>query len=319
MIAGLDGHSEAEATFTPMPRPYVGCAGAVLPRSAYAVAGKVYYADGAGIIHSLAPGGQPVQVTAFPLTSSQQMLSFAVSPDGSQLLATIFTLPPKPASGPDPCANTAASPFAPGNFSLDAYAATAGGTASLLYHQDLGAFGGPQLQSLLEFIGWDAVGPLATSPSGWASQGGGPVHYFGNPVRVDATTGKVVTPVSDQSCLVWDIAASGDYACVDGDGRIWVRASAGREVWHLPPTVTGYRYDLLSPDEASIADLSGLVFHTGGATTPLPNAFYYSGWLDSSTLISGDLTKNLRYVNLNDTSNVVDIGFKGMFIGTVRP
>ncbi|HKW71358.1 MAG TPA: hypothetical protein VJQ08_00875 [Candidatus Dormibacteraeota bacterium] len=317
-IAGLDGYARAKATFTPLPRPYVGCAGAVLPQSAYAVAGKVYYSDGAGVVRSLAPGGQPVAVTSFPLTSTQQMLSFAVSPDGGQVLGTIFTLPPKPAGGGDPCAGAGTSPFATGNFSLDVYAAGAGATSHLLYHQDLGTFGGSQLQ-VLSFIGWDAVGPLATDQTVWASQGGGPVHYVGLPVRVDPTTGKVVKPLSDQSCFVWDIAASGDYVCVDGDGRIWVRRAAGSEVWHLPPIVTGYRYDLLSPDEGHIADLSGLVFNRDGSTIPMPNVFSgYSGWLDGTTLISGDFTKNLSYMNLGAPANVVDLGFKGAFIGTVR-
>ena len=315
-IAGLDGYARAKATFTPLPRPYVGCAGAVLPQSAYAVAGKVYYSDGAGVVRSLAPGGQPIAVTSFPLTSTQQMLSFAVSPDGGQLLATIFTLPPKPVGG-DPCAGAGTSPFAAGNFSLDVYAASAGATSHLLYHQDLGTFGGTQLQ-VLSLIGWDAVGPLATDPTTWASQGGGAVRYVGLPVRVDPTTGKVVKPVSDQSCFVLDIAASGDYLCVDADGRIWVRRTAGSEVWHLPPIVTGYRYDLLSPDEQHFADFSGLVFSRDGSTIPMPNVFSFSGWLDGTTLISGDLTKNLSYMVLGVPASVVDLGFKGAFIGTVR-
>jgi hypothetical protein len=316
-IAGMDGFAKAKATFTPMPRPYVGCAGAVLPQSAYAVSAKAYYADGAGVIRSLAPGGQPIQVTSFPLTSTQQMLSFAVSPDEAHLLATVFTLPPKPASAADAC-TSGAPPFGSGTFTEDVYGANAGGASHLLYHQDLGQFGGPNQQRVMSFIGWDAVGPLATFPTGWATQGGGPVHYRGTPVRVDPTTGTVVKPVSDQLCQVWDIAASGDYLCVDSDGRIWVRRSAGSEIWHLPPSVTGYAYDLLSPDEAHFADMSGLVFNSDGSTVPLPNGFSYSGWLDSKTLISGDVSKNLSYVNLGAPATVVDIGFKGVFVGTVR-
>lgn len=315
-IAGLDGYAKAKTGFTPLPRPYVGCAGAVLPSSAYVVAGKVYFADGTGAVRSLAPGGLPVQVTSFPLTSSQQMLSFAVSPDGSQLLGTIFTLPPKASSGADPC-TSGAPPFGPEHFTLDVYAAQAGATSHLLYHQDLGPFG--NVQQVLSLIGWDAVGPLGTYPSGWATQGGGPVHYWGEPVRLDPATGKVLRPVSDQSCPVWDLAQTGDYVCVDGNGRIYVRRSDGSEIWHLPPIVgNGYRYDLLSPDESRVADMSHTVFNRDGSTIQLSSDFYHSGWLDSTTLISGEFTKNLTYVNLSAPASVVDIGFKGIFVGTVR-
>src|SRR5579859_5093885 len=54
-IAGLDGNARAKTTFVPMPIPYTGCAGPVLPPSAHVAAGKVYFADGTGEIRSLGP------------------------------------------------------------------------------------------------------------------------------------------------------------------------------------------------------------------------------------------------------------------------
>lgn len=314
-IAGLDGYAKAKATFTPMPFPYVGCAGPVLPASAHVAAGKVYYADGTGVIWSLAPGGSPAQVTSFPLTSSQQMLSFAVSPDGARLLATIFTLPPKPAGASDPC-TSGAPPFGSQHFSLDVYAASAGGASHLLYHQDLGVFGSPPQMQLLSFIGWDAVGPLATEPTGWASQGGGPVHYFGTPVRVDSVTGMVVEPV-DGSCPPWDIAPTGDYVCV-ASGGLSVRRPNGTEIWGVAAAQNNsLEYDLLSTDERRVADLQGVVYSRDQPATSIPSGFYYAGWLDSTTLISGNLGTNLSYWNI-DASAPVDLGFKGVFVGTVH-
>jgi hypothetical protein len=83
-IAGLDGNARAKATFIPMPVPVVGCMGAIIPPSATIAACKVYFADGRSVVRSLSVNGQLTKVATFPLTSSQQMLSFAVSPDGSR-------------------------------------------------------------------------------------------------------------------------------------------------------------------------------------------------------------------------------------------
>src|SRR6266702_5720513 len=77
-IAGLDGHARATATFAPMPVPDLGCMGAVIPESAHVAAGKVFFSDASGVVRSLASDGTVTTVANFPLTSSQQMLSFAV-------------------------------------------------------------------------------------------------------------------------------------------------------------------------------------------------------------------------------------------------
>src|ERR1700682_3933308 len=50
VIAGLDGYTRAKTTFIPMPKPYVCGGDPVLPPSAYAVGGLVYYADGKGTV-----------------------------------------------------------------------------------------------------------------------------------------------------------------------------------------------------------------------------------------------------------------------------
>ena len=318
-IAGLDGYARAKTTFTSMPPPYVGCAGAVLPTIAYAVAGKVYFSDSSGRIRSLSVGGQVTLVTTFPITSPQQMLSFAVSPDGARVLATVFTLPAPPSTG-NGC--TGGSMFGSGSFSLDVYAAMAGGAPSLLYHQDLPTSSTqPVPNNVLAFIGWDAVGPLATYPTEYATQGGGPSRYFGVPVRVDAGTGKVTAPVSDQNCSVWDIAATGDYVC-EGPGAMYVRSPNGANLWQVTePANSSYFSDLLSPDVrhvVCVTDSGTQVFASNGSSFTLPATFQHEGWLDSSTLIGGNPTINFIYTSLTAPGTLVDIGFKGLFVGTVR-
>lgn len=319
LITGLDRRFRASASFTPLPIPDVGCAGPVLPQSAHVAAGKVYFADGEGVIRSLAPDGKLDEVTRFPLESRQQMLSFAISPDGTRLLAGIFSLAPRRITSSDPCMS-GESPFGPQTFTLDVYSARSGSSARLLYHQDLGTFTDTRIMQLLSFIGWDAIGPLATDPTGWASQGGGPWHWPGSVARVDPTTGRVVKPV-DPTNWVWDMGASGDYVCVDAGSSISVRRPDGSEIWRVPADPTkalGYEYVLMSTDEKHVAIISGWVFGRDGSSVQLPPDFSYAGWVDGSTLISGDLNKNLSYLSLAAPSRVVDLGFKGTFIGTLQ-
>jgi len=318
VIAGLDGYARAKATFTPMPTPYVGCAGPVIPSSAHVAAGKVYFADGTGVIRSLSITGQLTQVATFPLTSSQQMLSFAVSPDGGRLLATIFTIPPKAATG-DACSGAPA--FAPGDFTLAMYYAEPGRSPRPLWNVSWPQ--GSTSTQVTALIGWDNVGPLATYPTSWATQGGGPIHYWGTPVRLDYVTGKMLGPIADpNACGVWDIASSGDFVCVPlGTGDLSVRRPDGSEIWRVAGQPnSGYELAFLSPDEQHLVALgSGTeVLGRGGSDTKLPDAFQHVGWLDSGTVIGGGFNTNLDYVSLSSPGNVVDIGFKGLFVGTVR-
>lgn len=316
-IAGLDGYARAKTTFTPLPSPYVGCAGPIVPLSAHVAAGKVFFADGTGAIRSLSPNGQLVQVTKFPLTSSQQMLSFAVSPDGTKLLATIFAFPPAP---PSPSACSGSTMFAPGSFTLDVYAADAGAPGRLLYHQDLGT---AIPSNVMELVGWNQAGPFGTDPSVLATQGGGPAHYYGTTVHIDATTGKVVQSISDQKCVVWDIASTGDFVCSDtSSGDLSVRRPDRSEIWRFKAQANaGFYYEFLAPDEQHVVAVgsANVVVGRDGSNVALPPSFFHDGWLDSQTLVGGGFNTNFNYVSLASPGSVVDIGFAGLFIGAVQP
>lgn len=320
-IAGLDGFARAKTTFTPMPLPYVGCAGPVIPVSAQIAAGRVYFADGTGLIRYLATNGQVVQVTRLPMTSSQQMLSFAVNPSGTQVLATIFTIPPKPATG-DPCSGAGAM-FAPGQFTLDVYTAQSGSAATLLYHEVLSTSATQPIPNVMAFIGWDRFGPEGTYPTAWATQGGGPHHYNGLPVRIDANTGRVLRQVSDpNACAVEDIAPSGEYICIAANTtRVSVRSTSDNEVWgYTLPASSQYYLEYVSPDENHVLAVgsSSEVINRDGSVTALASTFPAIGWLDSETLIGGGYGTNFSYVFLGAPLTALDIGFTGMNIGIVR-
>jgi hypothetical protein len=287
----------------------------------------VYFADGTGVVRSLAANGQIARVASFPFSGHQQMLSFAVSPDGSHVLGVVFTLPAKP--------NLACnSSPAPGGYSLDVYAATSGGASTLLYQEN---WTNPPT-NVLALFGWDSVGPFGTQPTGWATQGGGPAPYNGGiPARVDSNTGKVLRQVDPSSCRVWDMAFSGDFVCITDpviskstglyDEKVSVRRVDGSEIWQFTVTTSdGSVFNpFLAPDEQHVVVAADYVTEVVGrdgsrvklGSQVLGNQFGASGWFDSTTVI-GSASANLAYVHLSAPSTVVSLGFQGVFVGTVH-
>lgn len=326
-IAGLDGYARAKTTFAPIAAPAIGCFGTVTPQSAHVAAGKVFFADGKGVIRSLAVNGTVAVATTFPLTSAQQMLSFSVSPDGTQVLGTIYTLP----------ANLSACNGAwSGTFTFDAYSATSGGSSRLVYHDSWSTS-----HDVLALTGWDAIGPIGTYPTVWASQGGGPGSTLGVAVRVDPSTMRPGAALTDPTkCIVWNSIASGAFVCLGtpvmtsggtADQRVSqpvsVRQGGDVEAWHA--TVVGQNSPFgpfLSPDGQRVAiccndlDLSNsheLVIGNGTSSVNIAKGFYAAGWLDSRTLVGTQDSRQLAYVVLDSPGIVVSMGFAGLFLGTV--
>jgi hypothetical protein len=326
-IVGLDGRVRARATIASMPEPSVGCMGSLLPPSAHVAAGKVYYADAKGIIRSLAVDGTVTTVATFPMTSSQQMLSFAVSPDGGRLLGTVFTIPKNAL----PCTGSTAA-----TFKFDAYTALSGQTSKLVYHE---SWSHPP--NVMELTGWDALGPIGQYPTVWASQGGGAGHDLGIFVRIDPTTLKVRSNFSDpSSCLVWDSVASGAFVCLPYpvirsagtdeqavDQLVSVRRAGGTELWRFTVTsMNGASYPTLAPDSRHAiiccADVDGPGYGTwvvgqDKSRIVVSNGFSPEAWLDSQTLI-GYTGNSQAFAKSNDPANFKSIAVVGDFLGTVR-
>lgn len=86
-IAALDGTVKARAVFEPRQMPFVGNAAAMVPGEVQVGSAGVYYADGHGVVRLLRPSGEVSVVATFPITPGQNVLSFAVSPDGHRVLA----------------------------------------------------------------------------------------------------------------------------------------------------------------------------------------------------------------------------------------
>src|SRR5579864_3365845 len=185
-IVGLDGYARAKAHFTPLTPPWVGGGAPLLPPQAYVANDRLFFIDGLGVVRSLALNGTVRTVASFPLGPTQQEASFAVSPDGQHLLATVITLPGKPA-----IVNGGVGGFGPGNWIQDTYAADTGGPSRLLSHKAFPQ--GPQAVALLQFVGWDASGPVATYPTAFQAGGWSDAEKWAGPlVQVDRSTGNLI-------------------------------------------------------------------------------------------------------------------------------
>jgi hypothetical protein len=304
--------------------------GAILPPSAHVAAGKVYYADAKGVVRSLAVDGTVTTVATFPLTSTQKMLSFAVSPDGARVLGTVFTIP----KNAFPCSGSATA----ATFSFDAYSALSGQSSKLVNHQ---SWTSAHPGNVLELTGWDALGPIGQYPTVWATQGGGPGLDLGVFVRIDPITIKVRSNFSNPGlCQTWSSVASGAFVCLpgpvflgEGDAqvtqqRVSVRRPSGTELWHFTVTsMNGAWSPTLAPDSKHAiiccADVDGPDFGTwvvGQDQTQIvvSNGFSPEGWLDSQTLI-GYSAKGAAFALSSDPANFKLIAVVGDFLGTVRP
>lgn len=327
-IVGLDGHVRASASFAPMPKPNVGCMGAIDPPSAHTVGDKVYFADGHGVIRSLTADGTTAIVATLPLTSTQQMLSFAISPEATKLLAAIFTAP----VNAFPCEATKPA----GTYTFDVYAGPVGGSVQRVSHR---SWTGPQ--DVMTFNGWDAAGPLGRFPAVWASQGGGAASTIGVFARIDATTLKA-TPFSDPTtCFVWSSIATGEYTCTAipasqsaTSARIKttvnVRTADSHPEWTFNvQDANEANAPFLAPDGHHVVvccdlDASGefLVSDTG-AQSLLAGGFFAAGWVDATTVFGWtDSTADqpagmASYVILDAPQTIVKLGTSGRFVGPV--
>ena len=295
--------------------------GASLPPSAHTAVGKVYFADGTGTIRSLDANGKVAVLAAIPFAGAQQTLSFAVSPDGSTLIAAVFTLPPRPTSA-NPCSGTTEF-FAPGSFTFDVYSGPSGGPVRLLSHQVLSAGSSQPQFDVMAFVGWDALGPEVTDPTNWQGAGGGDeLAVPGVFARVDAQSGRLTQRLesSPQSCIVDGVGVRGDYICITSAYTLSVRRPDHSEVWgftHLP-AYAGYPYLSASESSATFVVPSesprGLVVTSAGAT--LSVATQPLGWLGDQVVI-GSNRSDLTYVTLTAPDTAIDLGFTGVFVGTI--
>lgn len=324
-IVRLNGTAAAKASFTARQLPRIGNALPLAQPEAVAAAGRVYFADGTGTVRALTTSGAVSNVTSFPLTSSQQLLSFAVSRDGSQVMGTVFSFPPvhspPPQTPMDP-------PFGPGDFAQQVLAAKPGQAPTSLYRTNWPQSGG-QPRNVLAVVGWSTEAPLATIDTTLGSQQGSlGRRTFGHVAELDPA-GHPAPPLGGYNCDTWSVLADETVLC-DDDGQLRnfsIRSRDGTVRFQLHATGQGQLlYLSLSPDAARVAYLGttarALVTDASGKTVSLPANFRPQGWLDASNVIGVVETAqgdgNMALVNVNRPTRLTDLGFRGFFVGVVQ-
>jgi hypothetical protein len=320
-IVRVNGTATARATFKRRQLPRMRAA-LTLPQPEARVAGeKVFFADGSGVVRSLAVDGTVKDVTRFPLTDPQQTLSFAVSPDGSRLMGAVLRLPPF-SSALTPTSDPKATP---GTFSLELFNAEAGGAATSVLSKTW-----PEStevpRDVLALVGWSSGSALATVDTDVAMQQRTEGRQmFGHVAEIDRS-GKPGLTVGGSDCRPWTVLPDETALCDDGGYQnVSVRSRGGAVVFQLPvPADDQYVHLTLSPDASRVGYQTlggrGFVIDRDRNSISLPAGFQPQGWLDSSTIIGATAqgSGDMALVRLSSPSRALDLGFKGFFVGVVQ-
>ena len=178
---------------------------------------------------------------------------------------------------------------------------------------------------VLSMVGWTAAGPLATIDTGIVTQN--PQlgrRLFGKLVHLDLA-GQPGPVVGGADCLAWDYLQDDPVLCISADERtVSVRNAVGAPLFTLP-NPGGHLYEdlTLAPDGSRITvqDVGqdhAMLVDRAGHPTELPAGFVAEAWLDANTVFGvAPLNGNITYVSVDQPSRLVDLGFKGVFIGPV--
>ena len=304
-IVDLDGNTRAKVTFTPRKGPYVPMAATMPQSEAQVGAAGVYYVDGNGVVRLLTQSGESRIVATFPMTPDQHELWYAVSPDGSRLLAGILTLPAivPPPPGKD------LPPTMAGSWKFDLESANAEGPTSVLQHLESADLREPLKPTFP--VGWTQEGPVAMFGAPIATQN----VWYGGPLFRIGSTGQTLEQVAGPDCLAASILSSGLAACMSSSGTVTIRSYSGQVLSR--PGVDGFNAKALKLAPAGDAITDGRHAVTATGLVTLPEGFVAQGWLDSRTVVGRQPDRNLSYIRLDSLQTVRDLGFKGDFVGTL--
>lgn len=327
-IAGADGFAKAKSSFTPRNIPDSGNAGTVLDLEAQVANGSVYFVDGTGVVRRLDASGAVTRIATFSITSSDQSISFAVRPDGKQVIAAILTYPKHQAST-DP--NQPFGTFS-GPWRLQIATADAGGQTTMLHQWQAGTTqypNGPGGFANIWMAGWDAAGPIALVGQATATQNAwlsNQRYFAGNLSRLnaDGTPGAAIGP---GNCLPYWRPVAGLFACTtsgtNGSTTVTVADLGGKVIWSGHPANGPSQTPgdfALAGDGSRLAMDGEDVNLKSGATLQLASGFQPQGWLDDQTIIgwmpqNGPAAPHLGIIHLSDPKHPEDWGFSGTFVG----
>lgn len=343
-IVGLDGHIHAQASFTPPPRPAIGCEGSFVTTTAQVAAGSVYYLDSSGAVHRLRASGDNQLVVKLPILTSQQLTWFAVSPDGTKVIASVVAWPPLVSPPIDP--SQGCPQHVPGDVREELDLATVGGPTTTIWAKTLsGGVKGPPA-ALLAVAGWDGIGPVATTDTYMAYIGfvEGTV-WLGHAAHLNSQ-GQAGAAIGGPDCMpAFGDLADGRLVCYDPKHPT-VRDASGNILWSLKPLDPNDSYTYgaiaLSPDASRVAFIlnstccytfdSSVIRSRDGVRIGLVAPFEPQGWIDTATVIGQKghvmstcsgcppnfVPDDMALIRVANPTNVIDLGFKGSFLGVVQ-
>jgi hypothetical protein len=313
-IVGLDGNAKAKATFQPRVGPVVPDAYTPLQGVAQVVGTGVYYIDGAGTVRVLRVGSQPQIVARFALQPAQEDVWFAVSPDGSRVVAGILTLP---AVGPNLPGTGWPTLVGPWKFDLEI--AAVGGQTTALVHSESAYSPDDQNHGWKPMlpVGWTSSGPVVVEPLQVTSQNA----WYGGALYLIDETGKKIKQLGGTDCRAASITSAGLIPCSVGTSNTFtVRDSGGAAVWATHVQVFAAWDVHLSPDAQAILWDRQVETRAGGMVE-MPSDFGSQGWLDAQTVLGRVQYKadqgNLSWVGLDDPTQIHDLGFQGDFVAAI--
>jgi hypothetical protein len=322
-IADLTGRVLVRATFAPMPRPLITNAGDLLPAQVHLAAGAAYYAEPTGRVHRLDAAGADMIVATFPVTTTQQELSFAVSPDGKQLMAMVLTGPSLHVPPPQDISQ----PFfqAGARWSEELELATAGGATRSLAKTDLGLAAQYAPPAPTTIAGWDDQGPLALLGTKLATQEPPPsTRMTGTALVHLGLDGATHEQIGGAGCRPLDELHDGTILCstTEYPSVYEVRTAAGQLIWRQDLGGQYYGDPVLSPDGGRIATDRALFTH---ADRPASMARLGSialqsqpvGWVSAGTLALTGPGGTVQVAELGDLMHPRDTRLAGEFIGTL--
>jgi hypothetical protein len=313
-IVGLDGNARATATFQPRVPPQVPDAYTPLQSVAQVVGSSVYYIDGVGTVRVLRVGSQPQIVARFSLQPAQEDVWFAVSPDGSRVVAGILTLP---ALGPDVPGTSWPTLVGPWKFDLEM--AAAGGQTNTLVHSE-SAYAPDDLShgwKPMFPVGWTSSGPVVMEPAYVTSQNA----WTGGALYVIDDSGKKIKTLGGTGCNSASITSGGLIPCsVATSNNLTVRDLDGALVWETQ--VDGFTAWNVHLSPGAQAILNGRQVQTrAGGMVQMAASFGTQGWLNEQTVVGrmqyDSSQGNLSWVDLADPATVHDLGFQGDFVGAI--
>jgi hypothetical protein len=336
-IVDINGHIRAQRTFKRPPQPLVGCEGGWMYSSIQVAGNAAYYVDDSGTVRRLSASGALADVAHFPIRTSQQVVWFAVNPDGSKLMASIMVYPPlSPSWNPQ----QGCPVHEPGRTYEEVDLATLGGTASTVSDQT-------DPKTVMSIVGWDRAGPVAVPDTHMAYIGFIEGTVWGGPaVHLNERGQPVGGAIGGTNCSpLFGEGKDGSVVCHDPK-RPTVRDAAGKVLWSLktldPTDDFSYGLIALSPDASHVAFSlnsrccysfdSSVIRSRDGVRIGLGASFQPQAWLDNQTIIGARgsvkptcsgcppdfVPTTLGIIDLAHPDVVRDLGVSGTVLGVLQ-